>query len=111
MPALPDRRLVRVSRPDAACEWFVGKETGAYRDHVKFAHLLVEADLEFHRATRDERALSRAQRNGEVAYANWKAKPASELIANASVARMLWLLAEHKSLRMVENDGSRPKSK
>ena len=64
--------LDEAKRIAAACDWFVGKETGVYRDNVKFAHLLVEADLEFHRATGDENALARAQRNGEVAYADWK---------------------------------------
>jgi uncharacterized protein YyaL (SSP411 family) len=95
--------LDEAKRIAAACEWFVGKETGAYRDHVKFAHLLVEADLEYHRATSDQRVLSRAQRNGEVAYARWKANPTSGLIANASVARMLWVLAEQKPPRRAVN--------
>src|SRR5206468_4318628 len=31
-----------------ACDWFVDSASGAYRDNVKFAHLLVEADLEFY---------------------------------------------------------------
>lgn len=79
----------------SACEWFVNRETGAYRDNVKFAHLQVEADLELHRELGDDKALNRAIRNGEVLYVRWvEARPA-DLIENASIARVLWLLAEH----------------
>ena len=79
-----------------AAEWFIRKQDGGYRDHVKFSHLLVEADLEYHRVTGDQRSLARAQRTGEVSYAKWKEKRTSELIAHASVARMMWLLADQK---------------
>ena len=83
------RFLDEAKRIAAACDWFLGKESGAYRDKVKFAHLLVEADLEFHRATGDKHALARALRNGEVAYANWKRNPPAELIDHASIAHAL----------------------
>ena len=79
-----------------ACDFFVDNETGAFGDPLKFSHLLVEADLEFHRATGDAKPLARAIRNGEVAYDNWRKAPPLELIENASLARMLWLLAEPK---------------
>jgi uncharacterized protein YyaL (SSP411 family) len=88
------RFLDEAKRIGAACDWFVGRETGAYRDNVKFGHLLVEADLEFGRATGDEKSLLRARRNGEVAYEKWKKEPPAELIEHASIARMLWLLVE-----------------
>src|SRR5439155_25647791 len=87
--------LDEAKRISAACEWFVDRKTGAYRDNVKFAHLLVEADLEFFRATGDERSLARARRNGEVAYEKWKANPPADLIEQAAISRMLWLLAEN----------------
>jgi len=87
------RYLAEAKRISTACDWFVSNETGAYRDNVKFGHLQVEADLEFAKTTGDERALARARRNGEVAYENWRKNPSPDLIEQASVARMLWLLA------------------
>lgn len=81
----------------AACQSFIDGETGAYRDPLKFTHLLVEADLDFHRATGDEKSLARAIRNGEVEYANWQKQQHADLIENASLARMLWLLARPKT--------------
>jgi uncharacterized protein YyaL (SSP411 family) len=89
--------LDEATRIAVACDHFVDKETGAYRDPFKFTHLLVEADLEFHRATADKKVLARAIRNGEVAYARWQKKPPAELIENASIARMLWLLSQRKT--------------
>ena len=80
-------------RVAAACDWFLDKKTGAYRDPVKFAHLLVEADLEFHRATGDDRPLARATRTAEVAFDQWRKDPPAELIQQASLARMLWLFS------------------
>lgn len=77
-----------------ACEAFLRPGTGAYRDSPRFTHLLVEADLELFRATGDERYLERARRNGDVAWERFATKPQPELIERASVARMLWLLAD-----------------
>jgi hypothetical protein len=85
--------LDEAKRIGSGCDWFVGKD-GAYRDNIKFAHLLVEADLEFHRATGDARALARASRNGQVVYEKWKSNPPQELIEQASIARTLWLLVD-----------------
>lgn len=89
------RYLDETKRIAAACEWFVDRKTGAYRDNVKFAHLQVEADLELHRELGDEKALQRAIRNGEVLYERWLDERPAELIEHASIARVLWLLAEH----------------
>jgi uncharacterized protein YyaL (SSP411 family) len=86
--------LDEAKRISAACEWFVDSKSGAYRDNVKFAHLLVEADLAFSRATGDTKSLARARRNGQVSYERWRKKPPATLIENASIARMLWLLAD-----------------
>jgi len=88
------RYLAEARRIGAACEAFVKKETGAYGDEMKFTHLLVEADLELYRATGDAAILARARRNGEVAWARWQAAPPRELIEQAGIARMLWLLAD-----------------
>ncbi len=89
--------LAEARRIGAACEAFVKKETGAYRDGMKFTHLLVEADLELYRVTGDAAILARAQRNGEVAWARWQAAPPKELIEQAGIARMLWLLADEET--------------
>ncbi len=89
--------LDEATRIAAACDSFLDTETGAYRDPLKFSHLLVEADLDFHRATGDKKSPARAIRNGEVAYAHWQKQPPADLIENASLARMLWLLARPKT--------------
>ncbi len=80
-------------RINKACDWFVGHD-GAYRDDVKWSHLQVEADLAVYRATGNAAALARARRNCEVYYAGWKSHPPNELIENAAIARMLWLMGE-----------------
>ena len=43
--------LGRAGRAAAASDWFLDARTHAYRDAVKWSHLLVEADLELYRAT------------------------------------------------------------
>ncbi len=89
--------LDEAARMGAACTFFVKPETGAYRDALKFSHLLVEADLELHRATGDAAALERARRNGEAAWTLWQTSPPKELIEQAAIARMLWLLADQET--------------
>lgn len=89
--------LQEAERISRACDFFVNKKTGVYRDALKFSHLLVEADLEYHRATRDPAALARARHNGEAAYERWQKIPPQELIDQASIARMLWLLADQET--------------
>jgi hypothetical protein len=86
--------LKEAQRISDASEWFLDSKTGAYRDVVRFSHLQVEADLEFYRVTGDKKALTRARRTGEVRYSHWQDKPHPALIEQASLARMLWLLAE-----------------
>lgn len=87
-------RLVEAKREAAAADGFVDRRTGGYRDAVKWSHLQVEADLATYRATGDERLLARARRSVDHDYAAWQAKPSKELIAVASLARELWLMAE-----------------
>ncbi len=77
-----------------ACDALFDKQTGAYRDQIKRAHLLVEADLELYRATKDEELLDRAKRSGDYYYQTWKTKPPDDLMTNAAIARVLWLLAD-----------------
>lgn len=80
-----------------ASDWFVGESTGAYRDNVKWSHLMVEADLEMLRATSDARYVQRAINTAAHAYDAWQREKPDELIEHASIARMLWLIAEHGS--------------
>jgi hypothetical protein len=80
-----------------AADWFLSRQTHAYRDAFKWSHLLVEADLEMFRATGRQHYLERALDNGDYAYSAWKQNPPAEMIDNASVARMLWLLADVQS--------------
>ncbi len=98
-------------RIGTACDAFVRADTGLYRDSPRFTHLLVEADLELHRATGDERFLARAVREGEAAWKTWQTNPPPELIEQASIARMLWLLADMQTPagRAFWADADRPK--
>lgn len=91
------RMLAEAKRVGAASSAFVRQKTGAYRDGYKFTHLLVEADLELYRATEDQTILARAKKNGEAAWAQWQASPPKEMIEEAGIARMLWLLADHET--------------
>lgn len=77
-----------------AADALLGSKTGAYRDSIKWSHLMVEADLELYRQTKDESLLQRAKTNCDVHYAAWKAEPFRSLIDSASLARELWLLAD-----------------
>lgn len=86
--------LAEAKRIAGACSHFEKKETGGYRDALKFSHLLVEADLELARATKDEKGLERARKTAEAAWGAWEKAPPKELIERASLARMLWLLAD-----------------
>jgi hypothetical protein len=89
--------LTEAKRLGAACDAFINAKTGAYRDGMRFTHLLVEADLELYRTTGDAAILARARKNGEVAWAQWQASPPKELIEQAGVARMFWLLADQET--------------
>jgi Glycosyl hydrolase family 76 len=77
-----------------SADWFLDQHTGAYRDPVKWAHLLVEADLEMFRATGDKHFLLRATNNADFEFDSWTNKPPVEAIDNASIARTLWLMAD-----------------
>ena len=70
-----------------AADGLLDRPTGAYRDPEKWAHLMVEADLELYRSTRDERYLKRAVRSTDHHYGKWKQSPAPDLITQASLAR------------------------
>lgn len=86
--------LAEAKRIGKAAEGLLDSQNGAYRDAVKWAHLMTEADLQLYRITREDYLLKRARKNGEVHYAAWKKDPPKDLLANASIARELWLLAD-----------------
>ncbi|MEX0938997.1 MAG: glycoside hydrolase family 76 protein [Pirellulales bacterium] len=87
-------RLEEAKRIAAACNRLVRRRTGVYRDPPRWSHLLVEADLELYRTTKEPYLLARAKANAEYVYDRWKNNPPDDLMANASVTRMLWLLAD-----------------
>ena len=80
-----------------AAEAFLDRETGAYRDLLRWSHLMVEADLELYRWTGEDYLLKRAKTNCDVNYERWKKDPPKELIDQASLARQLWLMADHET--------------
>ena len=77
-----------------AADGLLDQRTGAYRDPMKWSHLMVEADIELYRKTHDEYLLKRAKADADLRYTKWKEDPPKDLIANASLARELWLLAD-----------------
>src|SRR4051812_12613242 len=86
--------LEEARRMGKAGDWFLDGKTGVYRDAVRYSHFMVEADLELYRTTKEEYLLDRARRNVEAFYERWKADPPPDMISNASIARVLWLMAE-----------------
>ena len=102
--------LEAAKRMAQACEReFVNPQTGAFRDDAMFSHLLVEAFLDLYRTSGEEYLLARARANADFAWKHtrdsdggfwtkWRIEPNRKeqrktLIANASTARLFWLLA------------------
>ena len=73
------------------------RDTGVYRDHVKWAHLMVEADIELYRITREDYLLQRARKNADAYYETWQTNRPTDLISVTSIARVLWLMADMES--------------
>ena len=86
--------LTEAQRIAKAADGFLRRETGVYRDPVKWAHLMVEADLELYRITKEEYLMNRARKNADAYYETWKSNRPTDLISNASIARVLWLMAD-----------------
>lgn len=84
----------QANRIGKAADWFLNAQTGVYRDPVKWAHFMVEADLELYRITKEDYLLTRAKKNADGYYEMWKAKPPDDMLSNAAIARILWLMAE-----------------
>jgi rhamnogalacturonyl hydrolase YesR len=96
----------------ASVQEFVNPKTGAFRDEANFSHLLVEALLDLYRETKEPYLLDNARRNAAFIYRyvrdpkddgywlRWEIAPERKeerktLMANASVARLFWLLAPY----------------
>lgn len=92
-----DIYLEEAIRTGKAAEGLLDHKTRAYRDPLKWSHLMVEADIELYRWTKDVTYWNRAKTDCDVKYAEWKKSPAPDLIANASLARQLWLVADHET--------------
>lgn len=86
--------LEQAKRVGRAGDGLLGRREAIYRNHVKWSHLMVEADLELYRTTKDDALLQRAKTNIDFHYDRWKEQPSPELIATASIARQLWLMAD-----------------
>lgn len=86
--------LDEAQRIGRASDWFLDRETAVYRDAPRYAHFMVEADLELFRTTHEEYLMNRAKRNVQALYDRWKAKQPDDMISNAAIARVLWLMAE-----------------
>jgi len=95
---------------DAAIERWVDPETGAMQNSPRFTHLLSEALLQLHDATREPKYLNVVRRYADYAYVHgrhpeggyrerWGREPGPDdrrlLIENASMARLFWLLSKY----------------
>jgi hypothetical protein len=58
----------------------------------------VEADLALYRTTKEPYLLERARRNADAYYEAWKKDGPVDLISAASVARVLWLMADTETV-------------
>ncbi|HEX8910967.1 MAG TPA: glycoside hydrolase family 76 protein [Humisphaera sp.] len=86
--------LDEAKRIGKAADWFLDAKTGVYRDPLKWSHSQVEADLELYRLTGDAHLLERAKANADGYVAAWRKDPYPDMMSNASLARILWLLAD-----------------
>ncbi len=97
---------------DAALKRWADPQTGAFADSARFNHLLSESLLLTYEATHDVKYLNAVRRNADFGYryvrdpenggywSAWRVQNHSSderksLIENASVARLLWLLAPY----------------
>jgi hypothetical protein len=86
--------LEQAQRIGKAATWFTAKETGVYRDPLKWSQFMVEADIDLYRATGEKYLIERARANADAYYAAWKNEKPADMMSNAGIARILWLLAD-----------------
>lgn len=89
--------LDQAKRIGQAAEKFLDKKTGVYRDPLKWSHFMVEADLDLYRTTGEPYLIDRARTNIDAFYSNWKKSPLEDMMSNADIARLLWLMADMQS--------------
>lgn len=89
-----DLYLDEAKKMGVAAKGLTDSKTGQYRDSIKWSHLMVEADLELYRWTKEDYLLQRAKTDCDFHFAAWKKEPAKDLITNGGLARQLWLLAD-----------------
>jgi hypothetical protein len=85
--------LEQARRIGRAADWFLDAK-GIYRDAPRYCHFMIEADLDLYRTTKEAYLMERAKKNTDALYTKWKANPPDDLISNAAIARVLWLMAE-----------------
>jgi hypothetical protein len=88
------RFLEEAKRIGKAAAWFTARDTGVYRDSLKWSQFMVEADIALYRTTGEEYLIKRARTNADAFYAAWKKDKPSDMMSNAGIARILWLLAD-----------------
>lgn len=86
--------LTEAKRIGKAAASLVNSTTGAYRDPVKWSHLMTEADLELYQETGEAYLLERSKKNADHHYQAFKTDTPRDLITLSSIARELWLLSE-----------------
>jgi hypothetical protein len=86
--------LDEAKRIARAADWFLDAKTGIYRDAPRYCHFMIEADLDLYRTTHEQYLMDRAKKNTDALYDKWKAGPPDDLISNAAIGRVLWLMSE-----------------
>ena len=85
--------LNQAKRIGKAADFFCNKQTGVFRDPLKWSQFMVEADLDLYRTTHEPYLLSRARTNADAYFAAWKKSPPADMMSNVATARILYLLA------------------
>jgi hypothetical protein len=86
--------LDEAKRIAKAADWFLDSKTAVYRDAPRYCHFMIEADLDLYRTTKEPYLMDRATKNTDALYDKWKANPPDDLISNAAIGRVLWLMSE-----------------
>lgn len=85
--------LTEAKRIGKAADWFIDQQTGVYRDPLRYAHFMVEADLDLYQTTGEAYLYDRAKRNVDQWYANWQSEKPDDMMTSACLARVLWLIS------------------
>lgn len=93
--------LAEAQRIAEAANALLSAKDGVYRDPEKWSHLMVEADLDLYRVTKEPYLLQRARKQVDAFYGRWKTDGPKDLITVASLSRVLWLMAD------LENESGR----